>query len=57
MTETTRAVQDQAFEPLECSIPVELTLAEYRSRRAGRAPTARVEQRSPKRRLRNLIRR
>ena len=57
MTETTRAVHDHAFEPLECSIPVELTVAEYRSRRNGQASRPRTERRSPKRRLLNLIRR
>jgi hypothetical protein len=57
MTETTRTVHDHAFEPLECSIPVELTVAEYRSRRNGQVSRARTERRSPKRRLRDLIRR
>ena len=57
MTATTRTVQDQAFEPLECSIPEELTIAEYRSRRAGDAGAARTERRAPKRGLRRLIRR
>jgi hypothetical protein len=41
MTATTRTVRDQAFEPLECTIPEELTIAEYRDRRAGEvAPCA-----------------
>jgi len=57
MTPTTRTVQDQAFEPLECSIPEELTIAEYRNRRAGDAGSSRTERRAPKRGLRRLIRR
>ena len=57
MTETTRTVRDQAFEPLECSIPDELTIAEYRTRKTGRVSAARPERRSPRRRLGKLIRR
>ena len=57
MSATTRTVRDQAFEPLECDIPEELTIAEYRSRRAGDATPARPARRSPKQRLRTLIRR
>jgi hypothetical protein len=57
MTDTTRTVRDHAFEPLECSIPDELTIAEYRNRRNGEVSPARAERRVPKRRLLNLIRR
>jgi hypothetical protein len=57
MSATTRTVRDQAFEPLECDIPEELTIAEYRNKRAGGTPVARPARRSPKQRLRNLIRR
>lgn len=57
MTPTTRRIQDQAFEPLECTIPEELTIAEYRDRRAGDAGSSRSERRAPKRGLRKLIRR
>jgi hypothetical protein len=58
MTETTRAARDHAFEPLECSIPEELTIAEYRNRRTGEVESSpRDARRAPKRRLRFLIRR
>jgi hypothetical protein len=52
-----RSVRDQGFEPLECSIPAELTIAEYRSRRAGEGPATRPERRAPRLRVRALIRR
>jgi hypothetical protein len=57
MTAVTRRLQDQAFEPLECSIPEELTIAEYRSRRAGGVSPRKPERRSPKLSFRSLIRR
>jgi hypothetical protein len=57
MSATTRTVRDQAFEPLECDIPEELTIAEYRNRRTGVVPPTRPVRRSPKQRLRTLIRR
>jgi hypothetical protein len=59
MTAATKTVRDQAFEPMECSIPPELTIAEYRDRRRqsqsneprqGPRPQA-----SAKRRLAGLI--
>jgi hypothetical protein len=53
MTTATRAVREKAFQPLECDIPSELTIAEYRDRR--RPP---VERRRPRRtRLSSLLRR
>jgi hypothetical protein len=52
-----RSVRDQGFEPLECSIPAGLTIAEYRSRRAGEGAVARPERRAPRLRVRALIRR
>jgi hypothetical protein len=57
MTATTRTVREQAFEPLECSIPEDLTIAEYRSRRAGEVAPAPPERRTPRLSLRKLIRR
>lgn len=46
MTTATRAVREQGFEPVQCDIPAELTIAQYRSsRRAAGAPP-----RQPKRR-------
>ena len=58
MSATTRTVRDQAFEPLECDIPEELTIAEYRNKRTdGVPPPTRPVRRSPTRRLRSLIRR
>jgi hypothetical protein len=54
---TSRPSRDPAFEPLECSIPEELTIAEYRSRRNGEVPASRPGRRPPKLRLRSLIRR
>ena len=45
MTTATRAVREQGFQPLQCDIPVELTIEEYRDRRrregAGRRPRRR----------------
>jgi ribosome-associated protein len=57
MTDPRRSVRDLGFEPLECSIPVELTIAEYRNRRASEGAPTRPERRAPKLRLRALIRR
>jgi hypothetical protein len=57
MTDTTRTVRDHAFEPLECTIPDELTIAEYRNRRNGQVSPGRGGRRAPKRRLFGLIRR
>ena len=57
MTDTTRTVREHAFEPLECSIPDELTIDEYRNRRNGEVSPPRSERRAPKRRFLNLIRR
>jgi hypothetical protein len=51
MTTATRAVRDQGFQPLECDIPRELTIAEYRKRR--RPPVGRPR----RRRLAALLRR
>jgi hypothetical protein len=53
MTTATRAVRDQSFQPLECDIPNELTIAEYRDRR--RPPSARRPRR--RRRIAALLRR
>jgi hypothetical protein len=50
----TRTVQGHSFQPLECDIPPELTIAEYRSRRRDR-PRDRRRQVKPK--LASLIRR
>jgi hypothetical protein len=36
MTNTTQTVRDQAFLPLECDIPQEMTIASYRSDRVRR---------------------
>jgi hypothetical protein len=36
MTATTQTLRDQAFLPLECDIPVGMTLPEYRASRARR---------------------
>jgi hypothetical protein len=33
MTIATRAVREQGFEPVQCDIPTELTIAQYRSSR------------------------
>jgi hypothetical protein len=54
MTRATRAVREQGFEPLECDIPPELTIAEYRSRRRVRP---RERRRQPRSRLAALLRR
>jgi len=51
LTTATRAVREQAFQPLECDIPTGLTIAEYRSRRRRR------ERRSQRRRIAALVRR
>jgi hypothetical protein len=57
MSGTTRTVRSYAFEPLECDIPEELTIAEYRSVRGGYVAPTRPARRSPKQRLLSLIRR
>jgi hypothetical protein len=57
MTAATRTVREQAFEPLECTIPEDQTIAEYRSRRAGEVSPSPPERRSPRLRLLKLIRR
>jgi hypothetical protein len=57
MTDTTRTVREHGFEPLECSIPAELTIAEYRNRRTGEVPPPRAPRRTSKLSLRALIRR
>jgi hypothetical protein len=57
MSNATRTVREQAFDPLECSIPEDLTIAEYRNRRAGDAALPAPERRAPRLRLRKLIRR
>ena len=57
MTAATRNVREQAFEPLECSIPDDLTIAEYRSRRVGEVTAPAPERRAPRLGLRKLIRR
>ena len=57
MTAVTRTLQEQAFEPLECTIPEELTIAEYRTRRAGAVSARKPDRRSPKLSFRSLIRR
>jgi hypothetical protein len=44
MTTATRAVREQGFQTLECDIPSELTIAEYRTRRR-RAATRRARRR------------
>jgi hypothetical protein len=54
MTPATRTVRDQSFQPLECDIPPELTIAEYRSQRRDRPRERRRPARS---RLASLIRR
>ena len=51
MTTATRAVREQGFQPLECDIPKELTISEYRKRR--RPPIERPR----RRRLADLLRR
>jgi hypothetical protein len=57
MSATTRTVRNHAFEPLECDIPEELTIAEYRNIRGGYVSSTRPVRRSPKQRLLTLIRR
>jgi hypothetical protein len=54
MTTATRTVREQSFQPLECDIPPELTIAEYRSQRRDRSRERRRQVRS---RLASLIRR
>jgi hypothetical protein len=41
MTATTQTVRDQAFLPLECDIPQEMTIAQYRAKRLPRETRAR----------------
>ena len=59
MTAATKTVRDQGFEPMECSIPPELTIAEYRGRRrqsqSHEAKQGPRPQASAKRRLAGLI--
>jgi hypothetical protein len=59
MTAATKTVRDQGFEPMECSIPPGLTIAEYRDRRRqseGSEPKqAPRPQASARRRLAGLI--
>jgi len=57
MTATRHIVRDHGFEPIESTIPAELTIAEYRNRRSGEPPPVRALRRNPKLRLRSLIRR
>jgi hypothetical protein len=49
MTTATRAVREKSFQPLECDIPSELTIAEYRN---GRRPAT---GRPPRRRRLSLL--
>ena len=51
VTTATRAVREQAFQTLQCDIPAELTIAEYRNRRRSR------DRRARRRRIAALIRR
>jgi hypothetical protein len=53
MTTATRAVREQGFQPLECDIPAELTIDQYRDSRRRRAGMRRPR----RRRLTSLIRR
>ena len=54
MTAATRTVREHSFQPVECDIPPELTIAEYRSQRRERP---RDRRRQGKSRLASLIRR
>ena len=54
MNAASRTAQAHSFQPLECDIPPELTIAEYRSRRRDR-PRERRRYARPK--LASLIRR
>jgi hypothetical protein len=54
MTAADRNVREQSFQPLECDIPPQLTIAEYRSQRRERP---RERRRSARWRLVSLIRR
>jgi hypothetical protein len=54
MTAATRTAREHSFQPLECDIPPELTIAEYRSKRRDRPRDRRRQARS---RLASLIRR
>jgi hypothetical protein len=54
MTSATRTGQAHSFQPLECDIPPELTIAEYRSQRHDRP---RDRRRYARPRLASLIRR
>jgi hypothetical protein len=53
MTAATRTVREKGFEPLECDIPPELTIEQYRSRRRE---SPRRRRRSARSRLASLIR-
>jgi hypothetical protein len=55
MTTATRAVREQGFEPVQCDIPAELTIEQYRSSR--RAAVRRRREKDSRRRLAGLIRR
>ena len=58
MNAAAKTLQEQSFEPLECSIPPELTIAEYRSRRRKAEAGAREQSARPvRRRLASLARR
>ncbi len=52
MTATTQTLRDQAFCPLECDIPQELTLAQYRAARARRVSVSVRRRRLPRLRRR-----
>jgi hypothetical protein len=52
MTTATRAVREQGFQPLECDIPRELTIAEYRKRRQPA-----ISRRPRRRRIADFLRR
>jgi hypothetical protein len=52
MTTATHTVREKGFKPLECDIPSELTIAEYRDRKR---PNTRP--RTRRRRLADLLRR
>ena len=52
MTQVTQTLRDQAFSPLECDIPQELTLAQYRAGRARRGSEGSRRRRMPRLRRR-----
>jgi hypothetical protein len=55
MTTATRTVQKQSFQLIECDIPPELTISQYRSQRRARPRDDR--RRQARSRLASLIRR